>query len=52
MSASLQLITKGNIQVNNKKINTPNYICNAKDVITITLEQESRKIKLNEYFNV
>ena len=49
MSASLQLITKGNIQVNNKKINTPNYICNAKDVITITTEQESRKIKLNEY---
>jgi small subunit ribosomal protein S4 len=52
MTASLQLINKGNLLVNNKKITTPNYICNAKDVITITTDQESRKIKLNEYFQV
>jgi small subunit ribosomal protein S4 len=50
MTAALNLIKQGNVQVNNKKINMPNYICTSKDIITIKTKEESVKIKLNEYF--
>ena len=50
MTASLNLIKQGNVQVNNKKINIPNYVCNSKDIITIKTKQDSIKIKLSDYF--
>jgi small subunit ribosomal protein S4 len=50
MNQSLELINQGKIQLNNRRINSPNYICSAKDVISINTEQGIRKIKLNEYF--
>jgi ribosomal protein S4 len=52
MTAALNLIKQGNVQVNNKKVNLPNYICNAKDIITIKTKQDSLKIKLADYFKI
>nr|YP_010564923.1 ribosomal protein S4 [Chlamydomonas chlamydogama]UZA61926.1 ribosomal protein S4 [Chlamydomonas chlamydogama] len=46
MSLALQLITQGNLKVNNKRIRTPNYICNPRDVISISTKQGTRQIKL------
>ena len=51
MNESLQLINQGKIQLNNRKVNAPNYICNPKDVVSVLTEQGLRKIKLSEYFN-
>lgn len=51
MNQSLQFINEGKIILNNRKVNTPNYICNSKDTLSILTEQGIRKIPLNEYFN-
>lgn len=48
MTNALELINQGKIQVNNRKVNAPNYICSPKDVISLTTEQGSRKIKVSE----
>lgn len=50
MTNAIQLMNQGKIQVNSRKINVPNYICNPKDVITVLTEEGTRKIKLNDYF--
>lgn len=51
MTSALQLINEGKVQINNRKVSAANYICNSKDVLSVTTEQDARKIKLNEYFN-
>nr|ALO21066.1 ribosomal protein S4 [Lobochlamys segnis] len=51
MASALQLITKGRLKVNNKKVKTPNFVCNSRDIISIQTKQNIRKIKLTEYFN-
>jgi small subunit ribosomal protein S4 len=48
MAGALQLINQGNLKLNNRKVRTPNFICNAKDVLTITTKQGTRTFKLNE----
>lgn len=45
MSNSLQLINEGNVQVNNKKVNLPNYICNSSDTISVKTEKGIQKFK-------
>ena len=45
---SLQLINQGNVQVNNRKVLLPNYICNSRDTISVKTEKGIRKFKLNE----
>jgi small subunit ribosomal protein S4 len=52
MTASLNLIKQGSVQINNKKINIPNYICNSKDIITVKTKQDSMKIKVADYFKI
>ena len=39
MSIALQLINQGKLKINNKRVRTPNYICSAKDVISIQTKQ-------------
>ena len=46
---SLQLINQGNVQVNNRKVLLPNYICNSRDTISVKTEKGIRKFKLNEF---
>ena len=50
MTNAIGLMNQGKVQVNSRKVNVPNYICNPKDVITILTENGTRKIKLNDYF--
>ncbi len=47
MASALQLINQGALKINNKKIKNPNYFCKSNDVLTITLKQEQRQIKLS-----
>jgi small subunit ribosomal protein S4 len=47
MASALQLISQGALKINNKKIKTPNYICNNRDVLTLTTKQGQRQIKLS-----
>nr|ALO21461.1 ribosomal protein S4 [Lobochlamys culleus] len=51
MAAALQVITKGKLKINNKRVKTPNFICSSRDVISLQTKQGVRKIKLTEYFN-
>lgn len=50
MAGALQLITDGNLKINNKKIRTPNYICTPKDIISLTTNQGTRLIKCADFF--
>nr|YP_009238255.1 ribosomal protein S4 [Chlorotetraedron incus]AMO01133.1 ribosomal protein S4 [Chlorotetraedron incus] len=50
MTNALQLINQGNVQVNNRRITLPNYVCNLKDTISVKTDQGIRKFKLNESF--
>nr|ALO21685.1 ribosomal protein S4 [Stephanosphaera pluvialis] len=36
MASALQLISQGALKINNKRVRTPNYICNPKDVLSIS----------------
>nr|YP_009492098.1 ribosomal protein S4 [Pseudopediastrum boryanum]AWI68627.1 ribosomal protein S4 [Pseudopediastrum boryanum] len=45
---ALQLINQGNVQVNNRKILFPNYICSLKDTISLKTDKGIRKFKLND----
>jgi small subunit ribosomal protein S4 len=36
MASALQLISQGALKINNKRIRTPNYICNPRDVLVIS----------------
>jgi small subunit ribosomal protein S4 len=44
----LQLINQGALKINNKRVRTPNSICNFRDIISITTKQGVRQIKLSE----
>jgi len=44
----LQLINQGALKINNKRVRTPNSICNYRDIISITTKQGVRQIKLSE----
>ena len=48
MTTALQLINEGNVQVNNKKMNLPNYICSGKDTISVKTGKGIQKWKLND----
>lgn len=52
MKAALELITRGNLRVNNKRVKKPNYICGPKDTISFQTKQGIRQIKLNKYFGL
>ena len=51
MATALELINSGKIQVNNKRISMPNYICQPKDVISIFSNGALRKFKVKDYVN-
>jgi small subunit ribosomal protein S4 len=46
MASALQLINQGALKINYKPVRTPNYICNMRDVLSITTKQGVRQIKL------
>jgi small subunit ribosomal protein S4 len=50
MASALQLINQGSLKINNKRVRTPNYICNSRDVLSITTAQGVRRIKLADFF--
>lgn len=52
MAAALQLISQGNVKINNKRIKTPNYLCSPRDVISLNAKQGVRQIKLAEFFGM
>jgi small subunit ribosomal protein S4 len=49
MANALQLINEGNVQVNNKKVNLPNYICNSKDTIWVKTSKGIQKFRLTDF---
>lgn len=49
MGVALQIINQGKLKINNKRVRTPNYICSAKDVISIQTKQGVRQIKLSQF---
>jgi small subunit ribosomal protein S4 len=46
MTKALQLVNEGKVQVNSRKVTSPNHICQTKDVISVLTEQGVKKIKL------
>lgn len=50
MNTALQIITQGYVRINSKRVKTPNYMCTAKDVISLTTTKGVRQIKLSQYF--
>nr|YP_009632286.1 ribosomal protein S4 [Parallela transversalis]AYQ22875.1 ribosomal protein S4 [Parallela transversalis] len=46
MTIALQNIHQGNIQVNNRRITAPNYICNPKDSIALRTNKGWHKLRL------
>ena len=52
MTNALELIQQGKVQINNRKVNAPNYICSGKDVVSVMTQNGVNKIKLTEYFKV
>nr|WGT92333.1 ribosomal protein S4 [Desmotetra delicata] len=44
IAAARQLINHGHIQVNQKKVNIPSYICKPKDVISVAMKKRSLKL--------
>jgi small subunit ribosomal protein S4 len=51
MATAIQLITKGNLKINNRRVGTPNWLCTAKDTISFQTKKGFRQIKLNKYFS-
>jgi len=51
MAMALQVINKGILKVNNKKVPKPNWICTAKDSISFKTKKGYRQIKLKNYFS-
>jgi small subunit ribosomal protein S4 len=49
---ALQIIEQGKLKVNNKKIDTPSFICRPNDVITIQTKNGIREIKLGQFQNL
>nr|BBE24871.1 30S ribosomal protein S4 [Raphidocelis subcapitata] len=51
MTEALNLINMGKVQINNRKVTMPNYICTPKDTLSVLTEKGTspRKIKLSDY---
>lgn len=49
VSAAVELITKGNVRVNNKSVKTPNYICRPRDIVSLRTKQGIKKLFLKNY---
>lgn len=47
MTIALQLINQGNVQINNKKMTSPQTICQFKDILTVMTPEGSRQIQLD-----
>ena len=39
----------GNVRVNNKSVKTPNYICRARDTVSLRTKQGIKKLFLKKY---
>jgi small subunit ribosomal protein S4 len=50
MPDSLQMVQKGLVLINNRKITQPNFICKSKDILSILTDKGSRKVKLSDHF--
>jgi small subunit ribosomal protein S4 len=48
MANALDSINQGKVQVNNRKVFLPNYLCRQKDVISVKTEKGIRKIQFSE----
>lgn len=46
MATAVQLITSGNVRINNKFVKTPNYICKLKDVISVKTPSGVKKVSV------
>jgi len=46
MTTALQLINGGFIKVNNRRVRTPNMICNSKDIISLVTKEGTKQIKV------
>lgn len=46
---ALQLIEQGKLKINQKKLETPKYICRPTDIISIETKKGIREIKLNQF---
>jgi len=50
MTDALEMIQAGKVQINNRKVKVPNYICSPKDTLSVlTTKGTPRKIKLSDY---
>jgi ribosomal protein S4 len=50
MTDALEMIQAGKVQINNRKVKVPNYICSSKDTLSVlTTKGTPRKIKLADY---
>nr|ANQ46397.1 ribosomal protein S4 [Tetrabaena socialis] len=49
VSAAVELITKGNVRVNNKSVKTPNYICRPRDTVSLRTKQGIKKLFLKNF---
>jgi small subunit ribosomal protein S4 len=49
VSAAVELISKGSVRINNGRVVTPNYICRARDVLSLRTKQGIKKIPLKKY---
>lgn len=50
MTDALEMIQAGKVQINNRKVKVPNYICSSKDTLSVlTTKGAPRKIKLADY---
>lgn len=50
MATALELIAQGKIQINNRRVTIPNYICGPRDVISLMTKDGARQFKLASYF--
>jgi len=48
MSTALAMINQGKVQVNNRRVNIPNYLCQSKDTISVRTEKGIRKIQFGQ----
>lgn len=46
MTTALQLINGGFIKVNNRRVRTPNMICNSKDIISLVTKEGTKQFKV------
>jgi ribosomal protein S4 len=48
MANALEYINQGKVQVNNRKVLLPNYLCHSKDMISVKTEKGIRKFQFSE----